>query len=52
MGFKEPDDIEAKWRGRQDYTEIVRAANAFVSEHLSEEAHVKRWAEVLARHSD
>ena len=48
IGFKDPDEIEAKWRGRQDYTEIVREANAFVK-NLD---HVTRWTEVFSKHFD
>ena len=44
MGFKDPEDIEAKWRGRQDYSEITRAANEFVKDL----DHVKRWTEVFS----
>lgn len=44
MGFKNPEDIEAKWRGRQDYSEITRAANEFVKDL----DHVKRWTEVFS----
>jgi hypothetical protein len=48
MGFKDPEEIEAKWKSETDFTILIQNANSFVKEHLSEDAHVKRFIEVFS----
>lgn len=45
VGFKEPEDIKISGI---NFKKIVENSHVFVKEHLSEEAHVARWKEVLS----
>lgn len=47
VGFKDPNEIEAKWKSGLDFQNIIQNANEFVKEYLTEEGHVKRWIEVF-----
>lgn len=49
LGFKDPNEIEEKWKSMTefDFSNLIQNANSFVKEHLSEDAHVKRFIEVL-----
>jgi hypothetical protein len=47
VGFKDPGEIEEKWKSVTDFSILIQNANSFVKENLSEDAHVKRFVEVL-----
>jgi hypothetical protein len=47
IGFRNPEDIESKWKSGLNFQQVISNANQFVNEKLSEDGHVKRWIDIL-----